>query len=373
MRSHQAGELLLAETAASAGTTSERAHALLEVLRRVVPFDAAWLALADPLRSSYSSLASADLDDCVVDFLSGPLMAHDIEVTGTDKDRPPLSPSDLPFPAEELPSWSDCLIPAGIHEALAVALFASGGRHVGFLAVLSGSRQPPSPATRRRLGRLAPVLAHGIDPMRSLLTTARLVRGATAGTVLRRDGRTEPLPGLNGNPLFAVGSPILTAALGRISDGQVYSSFLWPLGGSHAPGGHARVTVLAAPDDVPAVLVGAVLLSPATDLHGLTPRELEVLGLLIEGCSNHEIAGRLVVAPRTVAAHLEHVLVKLGAPTRTLAAVRAERDGLYVPALPRPRESVTQLPENGQSVATLPRARHRPIDRCPGAMNGSSV
>jgi len=63
-----------------------------------------------------------------------------------------------------------------------------------------------------------------------------------------------------------------------------------------------------------------------------------VLGLLIEGCSNQEIARRLVVAPRGVAAYLEHVLAKLGAPTRTLAAVRAERDGLYVPA-PSPRRA----------------------------------
>ena len=39
------------------------------------------------------------------------------------------------------------------------------------------------------------------------------------------------------------------------------------------------------------------------------------------------------MAPRTVAAHLEHVLAKLEAPTRTLAAVRAERDGLYVPPI----------------------------------------
>jgi hypothetical protein len=86
--------------------------------------------------------------------------------------------------------------PAGIHEALALALFAPAGRHVGFLALLSGSRQPPSPATRRRLGRLAPVLAHGVDPMRSLLTAARLVRGAAAGVVLRTDGGCQPLPGL---------------------------------------------------------------------------------------------------------------------------------------------------------------------------------
>src|SRR3954469_2467986 len=326
----------LARIAASSAPLPERARALLAALRSVVPFDAAWIALADPLRSSYSSLAaSADLDAGVVDFLSGPLMAHDIEVTGTDRDRPPLSPSDLPYAAEELPTWSDCLIPAGIHEALAVALFAHGGRHVGFLALLSGDREPPTAAVRRRLAALAPVLAHGIDPMRFLLTTARLVRGATAGTVFRRDGRTEPLPGLDGDPLLAVGSPVLAAACERIADGQVYSSFLWPLGGWHAPGGYARVTALAAPDDVPAVLVGVVLLSPVPDLHGLTPRELEVLGLVVDGYSNQEIARTLVVAPRTVAAHVEHLLVKLEAPTRTLAAVRAEREGLYVPAVPR--------------------------------------
>ncbi|WP_342778679.1 response regulator transcription factor [Blastococcus colisei] len=63
---------------------------------------------------------------------------------------------------------------------------------------------------------------------------------------------------------------------------------------------------------------------------------------MVEGASNHQIARTLVVAPRTVAAHLEHVLLKLGAPTRTLAAVRAEREGLYVPAPLRGRASGPQ-------------------------------
>ncbi|MFI7587055.1 response regulator transcription factor [Spongisporangium articulatum] len=74
-------------------------------------------------------------------------------------------------------------------------------------------------------------------------------------------------------------------------------------------------------------------MSPQGDLHGLTPRELEVLGLLADGLSNGDIARTLNVAPRTVAAHMEHVLVKLAAPTRTLAALRAVREGLYVPLL----------------------------------------
>jgi DNA-binding CsgD family transcriptional regulator len=334
MRSQQDGELLLAETAASAGTATDRAQPMLEVLRRVVPFDGAWLSLADPLGHGYHSLASVDLDVATVDFLSGPLTARDIEVTGTDRAGPPVSPSDLPYPVEELPTWADCLLPSGIHEGLGVALFAPPGRRVGFLALLSESRKPPSQDARRRLGRLAPVLARGIDPMRSLLTAARLVRGATAGVVVRADGGCQALPGLRADALLVPRSPVVAAARERISDGNVYSSFLWPLGGAHAPDGHVRITVLSTPEDVPPGLTAVALLSPVTDLHGLTPRELEVLGLLVEGCSNLEIARALVVAPRTVAAHLEHVLFKLGAPTRTLAAVRAERDGLYVPAAP---------------------------------------
>ena len=331
MASHQDGALLLAETAASAGAAAERVDAMLDVLRRVVPFDAAFLAFADPAGEGYHALASVDLDARVVEFLTGPQVARDIEVTGTDQDRPPLGPSDLPYPAEELPTWADCLLPAGIREGLGVALFAPGGRHVGHLAVLSGSARRPSPATRRRLGRLAPVVAHGLDPMRSLLVAASLVRGAIAGVVLRADGGCEALPGLPSDALLVPRSPVVAVARERLGDTKVCSCFLWPVGGPHAPAGHVRVTVLAAPEDAPPGLMAVAVLSPGDHLHGLTPRELEVLGLLVEGCSNQEIARALVVAPRTVAAHVEHVLFKLGAPSRTLAAVRAERDGLYVP------------------------------------------
>jgi DNA-binding NarL/FixJ family response regulator len=56
-----------------------------------------------------------------------------------------------------------------------------------------------------------------------------------------------------------------------------------------------------------------------------------VLGPTVEGCSNRQIVGTLVISRRTVAAQMEHILAKLAAPTRTRAAVRAERAALYVP------------------------------------------
>ncbi|MET0492861.1 MAG: LuxR C-terminal-related transcriptional regulator [Actinoplanes sp.] len=67
----------------------------------------------------------------------------------------------------------------------------------------------------------------------------------------------------------------------------------------------------------------------------LTPRELEVLGMLVEDWSNQRIAAALFVTRRTINAHVEHILAKLGTATRNLAAVQALRVGLYGPHLLR--------------------------------------
>jgi predicted ATPase/DNA-binding NarL/FixJ family response regulator len=52
----------------------------------------------------------------------------------------------------------------------------------------------------------------------------------------------------------------------------------------------------------------------------LTPREIEVAGLIAEGLSNKAIAAQLVIAQRTVEAHVEHILDKLGFSSRTQVA-----------------------------------------------------
>jgi predicted ATPase/DNA-binding NarL/FixJ family response regulator/DNA-binding transcriptional regulator YiaG len=60
----------------------------------------------------------------------------------------------------------------------------------------------------------------------------------------------------------------------------------------------------------------------------LTPREVEVLRLLAAGASNPEIAERLHISPHTAKIHVAHILAKLGAGSRTEAAVRARDLGL---------------------------------------------
>lgn len=204
------------------------------------------------------------------------------------------------------------------------------------LTLLFYSGEQPSTAVRGAMARLAPLVARGVSPLRSLAATARLVRGATSGAVLLRDGTLSPLPGLDGHALIDAGSPVLDVAMDALLAGDVYRSFMWPVRDGADDVAHARVTVLAA-TDVPAFVLGTLLVTPGGDCRGLTSRELEVLGLLVDGLSNQQVARRLALAPRTVAAHVEHILHKLGAPSRTLAAVQAERDGCYVPPSPRGR------------------------------------
>lgn len=61
---------------------------------------------------------------------------------------------------------------------------------------------------------------------------------------------------------------------------------------------------------------------------GISAREREVLGLLAEGLSNKEIAGRLGVSPNTVKTHVARLLEKLDARRRTEAISKARALGL---------------------------------------------
>lgn len=77
-------------------------------------------------------------------------------------------------------------------------------------------------------------------------------------------------------------------------------------------------------------LVDSPPADPVTDdwIDPLTARELEVLELMAEGLSNKEIGVELAISPHTAKFHVNTILGKLDAQTRTEAVVRAARTGL---------------------------------------------
>ena len=62
--------------------------------------------------------------------------------------------------------------------------------------------------------------------------------------------------------------------------------------------------------------------------YGLTQREVEVIGLVTEGCSNREVASRLAITEDTVKRHLTNIFDKVGMSTRLELALFALKNRL---------------------------------------------
>jgi signal transduction histidine kinase/DNA-binding CsgD family transcriptional regulator len=111
---------------------------------------------------------------------------------------------------------------------------------------------------------------------------------------------------LSDNGTTAVGTDMLRAARQRVERmGGVVKMGVGPQGGLE-------------------LSIHFILMAPVE----LTPREQEVLQLLVEGLSNKEIAQTLSISPRTVNFHLDNLYSKLGVNSRTEAAIYALRHGL---------------------------------------------
>ena len=106
-----------------------------------------------------------------------------------------------------------------------------------------------------------------------------------------------------------------------------------PALGSEAAAAHLRSEVTAGRLDGDAVeamlgVAGHRVPRRREGPGGLTVREVEVLQLLARGLSNKAIAERLVISPKTVGSHVEHIYAKIGASSRAAAGLFAMQHGL---------------------------------------------
>ncbi|MGW1980229.1 LuxR C-terminal-related transcriptional regulator [Streptomyces sp. NPDC001889] len=116
-------------------------------------------------------------------------------------------------------------------------------------------------------------------------------------------------------------------------------------GQGQEPGGHGAAPGAPWPEAVRPPPSGP---RPGVALTPLTAREYTVAGLVAEGLTNREVAGRLGVSASTVATHLDHVRDKLGLRSRTQIALWVDR------ARPRPAQGPGPSPSPGSSPGPGP-------------------
>jgi two-component system, NarL family, response regulator YdfI len=94
----------------------------------------------------------------------------------------------------------------------------------------------------------------------------------------------------------------------------------------------AGLIVLDAPgaDVLLSQMPAAARTAPQPGTETLTPREIEVLGLMAEGEGNKQIARHLGISEHTVKFHVGSILAKLGAGSRTEAVTLGLRQGLIM-------------------------------------------
>ena len=87
---------------------------------------------------------------------------------------------------------------------------------------------------------------------------------------------------------------------------------------------------------------------PSRKQFGLTPRELEIIGVILGGYSNSDIAARVSISEKTVKHHLTNIFDKLGVSNRLELALFALHHNLAVDALPGANPP-TPVPEGSQA------------------------
>jgi DNA-binding CsgD family transcriptional regulator len=310
----------------SSGPVEDRVEEVLDELHRVFPFDAGIVSTTVPRAGTDDvqrrPVVSRGYQPAFVDYLLSPDWERElIEPFGMPRTGWPLREVDLPIDPMTLRGIAEYGRPMGLFEGMLSALHTPDGHHAGFLMLSGASMQAPSDEACAVVGRLSSALANLIDPLQSARVLVTVLETDSGALALQPDGGVVVLRAApDGAP--APEGAVRLAADRVLSRGRRTGAFLWP----RPDGGWYACRAFRCRD-------GLIVLThrDAGAVFGLTRRELEVLTSLTSGDANSEIADQLSVTTRTVRAHVEHIMTKLEAGSRSAAVSRALDEGLVLP------------------------------------------
>jgi len=305
----------------SAESREARSAEILRQLRAVVPYAAASVSAAKPGTIEHVSLANDGYPPRVEHHLNDWFVHHDpVYLLMRRSAGPPLRWRDSPVTYRDTYSAREVFMPAGFDEGITVCMRNRRGFYTGSLHLSVDDRRHPTDEAVGFLTHLQVMLGELTD----LGTAPPQVVGDTEKITITTAGACR-------NSAARPVSDELVRQVRTLAAADALPSWFW----WQSTGGEVRLVTTERIGDE--ITVGQI----TADLpYGLSVRELEVLTLMAGGLTNLQIGRRLAISPKTVAKHVEHTLAKLGAASRTEAAVRATRVGLLLlssirPLLPR--------------------------------------
>lgn len=205
---------------------------------------------------------------------------------------------------------------------------------VGMHGVPSSILEKRGPLTSTEAERMR---LHSYYTERTLARPPVLARiGAVASMANERLDGSGYHRGLSGSAIPTTGRILAAAcALQAMTESRAYRSALTLKAAASELRGDVRAGRLGA-DAVDAVLAAAGQQRPkrVAGPAGLTAREVEVLTLIARGASNKQVGTTLGITAKTAGTHIERIYMKIGASTRSTAALFAMQNGLLDSSAP---------------------------------------
>ncbi|WP_043723823.1 helix-turn-helix domain-containing protein [Nocardia asiatica] len=238
------------------------------------------------------------------------LLARDPALTSIrrDRTRPPIRWwVDPDYTYENSESAREFLCPAGFNGGMSIGYYTETGEHAGYVHLSTRARLIPSPAQLAVLERSLPVVAALLD--------ATPV-GPDAEVAVVEDGRlvfcADDVPHVDMQQVATLLGGLNVRSAPRSGSFRWRGSKWYRIDWSS---NNLRVCAVVHREEPP---------------HQLTAKEFEVLDHLCAGLTNADIAARMYLSERTIAHHVERILGKLGATTRTAAVAQAIHEALLL-------------------------------------------
>lgn len=272
--------------------------------------------------AEYQHVSSVGYPAEVADHLAGEFMdSHHSRLVLAAEDGLRIGDLD-PHSFRTSDHFRDILRPAGFDDGLSRALRDRNRDVVGMLHLSATAPDDFAPDLPAILDAVAGALA------RVTLVASRTAEDVTLPreyAVARVDAAGRPTPVVGRAALHvALDEELMGIVRGVLATGMEFATFL------HQQDGRLVEVRVHAPRPGPRQPF-TIATRPAPTTLGLTLRQLEVLTAVATGAGNRDIADELCLTQRTVAAHVEAILTRLGVSSRAGAAAKATAAGVLLP------------------------------------------